>query len=135
MHGFGAEALPELADELLAQQPNLLCTLSFDAFQLDIGLDAQLLGDALGVMSRLLDHPCRLGLGFFQRLGVLGIGIGDLLFGLSMLGELRANALLLALHHVADWRHNVFPDEEDDDRESDELSDECRHCATALALS
>ena len=119
MHGFGAEALPKLADELLTQQPNLLCTLGFDAFQLDIGLGAQLLGDALGVMSRLFDHPCRLGLGFFQRLGVLSIGVGDLLLRLSMLGELRANGLLLIPHHVTDRRHNVFPDEEDDDRESD----------------
>ena len=134
MHGLGAEALPELADELLAQQPNLLCALSFDALQLDVGLGTQLLGDLLGVVPRLLDHLRRLGLGFFERLGVLLVGVGDLLLRFGVLCELSADGLLLVLHHVAHRRHNVFPEQEDDDREADELPDERRHCATALAL-
>ena len=45
MHGLGAEALPQLANELLAQQLNLLTTLGFDAFQFGIGMGPQLLGD------------------------------------------------------------------------------------------
>ena len=99
MHGFGAETLPQLADELLAQQLNLLRTLHLDALQLDVGLGAQLLGDLLGVVPGLVDHLRRLGLGFFERLGVLGVGVGDLLLGLGMLLELRADGLLLVLHH------------------------------------
>ncbi len=89
MHGLGAETLPKLADELLAQQLNLLPTLGFDAFQLGVGLGSQLLGDLLGVVPRLVDHLRRLGLGFFQRLGVLVVGVGDLLLRLGVVGELR----------------------------------------------
>ena len=127
MHGLGAETLPKLADELLAQQLNLLSTLGFDAFQLRVGMGSQLLGDLLGVVPGLLDHLRRLGLGLFQRLGVLLVGVGDLLLRLGVVGELGADGLLLVLHHGADRRHNVFPEQEDDDRESDELSDEGRH--------
>ena len=135
MHGFGAQALPELPYELLPQQLNLLSALRFDPFQLGVGLGTQLLGDLLGVMTRLLDHLLRLGLGFFECLGVLGIRVGHLLFRFSVLFELSADSLLLALHHAADRRHDVFHEEKDDDREADELSDECRHLTTALAQS
>src|SRR3979409_2069616 len=56
MHGLGAERLPKLADELLAQELNLLRTLDFDALEFHIGLRAQLFGDLLGVMPRLVDR-------------------------------------------------------------------------------
>ena len=127
MDGLGAETLPKLADELLAQQLDLLSALHLDALQFRVGVGAKLLGDLLGVVPGLLDHLRRLGLGLFERLGMLGVGVGDLLFGLGMVGELSADSLLLVLHHGANRRHNVFPEQEKDDREPDELSDEGRH--------
>ncbi len=127
MHGLGAEALPKLANQLLAQQLNLLPTLGFDAFQLGVCMGSQLLGDLLGVVPGLLDHLRRLGLGLFQRLGVLLVGVGDLLLGLGVVAELSADGLLLVLHHGANRRHDVFPEQKDDDGEADELSDEGRH--------
>ena len=90
-------------------------------------MGSQLFGDLLGVVAGLVDHPRRLSLGLFQRLGVLLVGVGDLLLRVGVVGELSSNGLLLVLHHGADRRHNVFPDQEHDDRESDELSDEGRH--------
>ena len=127
MHGLSAEALPKLTNQLLAQQLNLLPTLGFDAFQLGVCMGSQLLGDLLGVVPGLVDHLRRLGLGLFQRLGMLLVGVGDLLLGLGMVAELSADSLLLVLHHGADRRHDVFPEQKDDDGEADELSDEGRH--------
>ena len=71
MHGLGAEALPKLANELLAQQLNLLPTLGFDAFELGVGMGPQLLGDFSASRTCLVDHLRRLGLGLLERLGVL----------------------------------------------------------------
>jgi hypothetical protein len=83
-------------------------------------------------VTRLLDHLGRLGLGLLERLGVLLVGVGDLLRRLGVVRQLGSDVLLLVLHHLADRRHNVLPQQKHDDREADELSDECRHRATAL---
>ena len=78
-------------------------------------------------MARLFDHLRRLGLGLFKRLGVFLVGVGDLLLRHGMVLELGANGLLLVLHHGANRRNDVLPEEDDDDRETNELSDESRH--------
>src|ERR1700687_3167500 len=112
----------------------MLGALHLDTFQLDVRLGAQLLGDLLGVLPCLLNHLLRLGLGFFQRLGVLGVGLGHLLFRLRVFGELGADGLLPIRHQLADRWNGMLPGDEDEDREADELPDKRRHGATAPAL-
>jgi hypothetical protein len=78
-------------------------------------------------VAGLFDHLCGLGLGLFYGPGVFLVGVGDLFTGRLVLRELRADSVLLVLHHRADRWHNVFPEQENNDRESDELPDEGRH--------
>ncbi len=81
-----------------------MSTLHLDALQLSVGLESQLFGDVLGVVPGLLDHLRRLGLRLFQRLGVLLVGVGDLLLCVRVVRELGADSLLLVLHHGANRR-------------------------------
>jgi hypothetical protein len=52
------------------------------------------------------------------------VGIGEALGGLGALVQLVSHGLLLVGHHGAHRRHNIPPDDPDDDQEADELSDE-----------
>ena len=123
-HRLGAQLLAQLTDHLGAQQRNLLSALNLDSFDLDVGLDAKLLGDAFGIDTGLLGDVLGLRLGFFHPLGMILVGVGQPLGGLRALVQLVAHRVLLRGHQAAHRRHDVPPDDPDDDQEADELSDE-----------
>lgn len=124
LHGLVTEAGPQLTDQLLTHELNLLCALSLDALRLGGRLLLELSLDALRVVLGLVGDLLRLGLRVLQRLGVHGIGVGELAARLLALGERCANCVLLLLHQVAHGWDDPLVDDERDDREPDELSDE-----------
>ena len=84
-------------------------------------------GDSLGVLLGFVGDLLRLRLRLGQGLGVHFVGLGQLLGGRCTIGKRGADRLLLLLHQRPNRRHHVLPDDEHDDREADELPDECRH--------
>ena len=127
VHRFDAEVLPQLADELRAQQLNMLLALDFDAFDLSVGLRAQMFGDALSVGARFLDDCLRLPFGLTQRL-LMGLGGRHEPFrGGRVVLELFANRLLAVGHQLAHRRNDVAPHQPHDQREPNQLADERRH--------
>ena len=104
---FLAEALPQLPNELLAHELNLLRALSLQPFGLDASLLLQLAGNALGVMPSLVGDLGRLRLGVLERLGVHGVGVGEFLRRLGTLGERGTDGVLLLLHQRLHRRHHV----------------------------
>jgi hypothetical protein len=123
--------LPELTDQLGPEELNLLRALHLDPLDLRVRLDAKLLGDALGIGTRLLGDALGLGLGLLQRLLVRLLGIGELLLRLGAFVQLPTYVVLLVRHHLADRWNDIAPHQKNDDCETDELTDECRHAATA----
>ena len=124
-----AESLPQLPDQLLPHELNLLRALSLQPFCFDDRLLLQLACDALRILPSLVGHLGRLRLGVLERLGVHGVGVGEFLGRLGTLGERGADGVLLLLHQRLHRRHDEAPQDVDDDRETDQLTDECRHLA------
>ena len=109
---------------------NLLGALHFDPLDLGVGLGTQLLDEALGVHARLFGHLLGLGLCLLDGLFVRLLGVRQPLLGFGAVLQLLADVLLLRRHHPADGRNDVAPDDEDDDHETDEVTNECRHDLT-----
>src|ERR1700739_596941 len=109
----------------------MLLSLHFHALDLDVGLRAQLFGDALRVGARLRDDALGLLLGIPQRLLVSLLGFLEALLGARAVLELFAHRLLAGRHQPAYRRNNVAPHQKHDECEPDQLPDDRQHCAIA----
>ena len=101
--------------ELLTLQHDLFLALLLDPLDLDVGLIAQLRGDALRVGAGVLPDPRGLHAGFLDRGGVLAFRVREIGLGLLAGLDLGANGLLLLGHQLPHGRGHILEQHPEDD--------------------